>query len=58
MIHKHTLQTSASFDRINDALLGKTNDDLNELIEDLEYLLYKAREIKNNYLSYTYGCDY
>lgn len=58
MIHKHTLQTSASFDRINDALLGKTNDDLNELIEDLEYLLYKAREIKNNYLSYTHGCDY
>jgi hypothetical protein len=58
MIHKHSLQTSASFDRINDALLGKTDDNLTELIEDLEYLLYKAKEIKNNYLSYNYGYDY
>jgi hypothetical protein len=47
MIHKHSLQTAAAFDRIDDALLGKTDDDLNELIEDLEYLLYKAKQIQD-----------
>lgn len=45
MIHQHTLQTAASFDRIEDALLGKTDDSLHELIEDLEYLLNKAKNI-------------
>jgi len=45
MIHTHSLQTSAAFERINDALLGKTNDNLSNLIEDLEFLLYKAKEI-------------
>jgi hypothetical protein len=47
MIHQHSLQTAASFDRIDDALRGKTEDDLSELIEDLEFLLYKAKEIQN-----------
>jgi hypothetical protein len=46
MIHQHSLQTSAAFDRIDDALRGKTDDGLNELIEDLEFLLYKAKEIQ------------
>lgn len=59
MIHNHTLQTAASFDRIEDALLGKTEDDLHELIEDLEYLLNKARNIhdmvaRDNSGSYDY----
>lgn len=58
MIHQHTLQTAAAFERVNDALLGKTDDNLTELIEDIEYLLYKAKEINNNYLSCTYGYDY
>ena len=28
MIHQHTLQTAAAFDRLDDALLGKTDDTL------------------------------
>jgi hypothetical protein len=58
MIHKHSLQTAAAFDRIDDALLGKTDDDLNELIEDLEYLLYMAKKIQNVSASMHDGCDY
>lgn len=58
MIHHHSLQTSAAFDRIEDALLGKTDDDLNSLIEDIEFLLYKAKEIYNTTASFTDGSDY
>jgi hypothetical protein len=58
MIHQHSLQTAAAFERLDDALRGKTEDGLGELIEDLEYLLYKAKEIENNCLSCTYGYDY
>lgn len=58
MIHKHSLQTAAAFDRINDALLGKTDDSLYELMEDLEYLLYKAKEIYNTTASFNGGFDY
>ena len=58
MIHKHTLQTAAAFDRIDDALLGKTHDTLSELIEDLEYLLYKAKEIQGVSASINDGYDY
>jgi hypothetical protein len=55
MIHQHSLQTAAAFDRIDDALLGKTDDDLNALIEDLEFLLYKAKEIQNVAASFNDG---
>jgi hypothetical protein len=58
MIRQHSLQTAAAFDRIDDALLGKTDDDLNELIEDLEYLLYKAKEIQGVSASMNDGYDY
>ena len=58
MIYDHTLQTSAAFDRIDDALLGKTDDSLSELIEDLEYLLYRAREIYNTAAAFSDGSDY
>jgi hypothetical protein len=58
MLHKHTLQTSAAFDRLDDALLGKTDDILCELIEDIEYLLYRAREIYNTTASFNDGSDY
>jgi hypothetical protein len=58
MIHEHTLQTSAAFDRIDDALRGKTDDSLSELIEDLEFLLYKAKEIQGVSASMNDGCDY
>lgn len=58
MIHQHTLQTAAAFDRIDDALLGKTDDSLNELIEELQYLLYKAKEIENTSATMNHGYDY
>ena len=58
MIHQHTLQTAAAFDRLDDALLGKTDDTLSELIEDLEYLLYKAKEIQGVSASINDGYDY
>jgi len=58
MIHTHSLQTSAAFERINDALLGKTNDNLSNLIEDLEFLLYKAKEIQDISTSISDGSDY
>lgn len=41
-----TLQTEAAFERVYDALLGKTSDDLNILMIKLEDLSTKAKEIK------------
>lgn len=42
-----TLQTLAAFERIQDALVGKTDDDLEVLMRSLEELLDKARDIQN-----------
>lgn len=58
MIHQHSLQTSGAFDRIADALLGKTDDDLSELIDDLEFLLYRAKEISDTKSSFDYSDDF
>ena len=58
MIHKYTLQTSAAFERIENALMGDTNDKLSELLEDIEYLLYKAKEIKNTIADLNDSYDY
>jgi len=58
MIHKHSLQTAGAFDRIDDALMGKTHDDLSELIEDLEFLLYKAKQISDAKSSFDDSGDY
>lgn len=41
-----TLQTSAAFERIADALVGKTDDDLNSLAVHLNELNKKAQEIQ------------
>lgn len=42
-----TTQTQGAFDRIKDVLIHESPDDLNLIIENLEYLLVKARQIKN-----------
>lgn len=42
-----TLQTAAAFERIYDALMGKTTDDLGSLSLHLEELSRKAKEIQN-----------
>jgi hypothetical protein len=41
-----TLQTASAFERIYEALMGKTDDDLNILSLHLEELLRKSKEIK------------
>ena len=40
-----SLQTVAAFERIYDALMGKTDDDLNQLALHLKELTRKAEEI-------------
>ena len=44
-----SLQTVAAFERIYDALMGKTDDDLNQLALHLKELTRKAEEIKEVY---------
>ena len=58
MIHQHSLQTAAAFDRIDDALMGKTEDNLSKLVEELQLLLYKAKQIKDTTASFVDGSDY
>lgn len=42
-----TLQTAAAFDRILESLKGKTEDDLEFVISNLEQLIDKANQIKS-----------
>jgi hypothetical protein len=42
-----TIQTIAAFQRIQESLLGKTEDNFDELIFNLNYLLKKAKDIQN-----------
>ena len=42
-----TLQTVAAFERVYDALMGRTDDDLNALSLHLEELSRKAKEIQD-----------
>jgi hypothetical protein len=52
-----TTQTQGAFDRIQDVLVHDSNDDLDLIIDRLQYLLVKAREIKTESLSVSRG-DY
>lgn len=47
MSEELTIQTIAAFQRIQEALLGKTEDSFEELISNLNYLLNKAKDIQN-----------
>jgi hypothetical protein len=42
-----TLQTAAAFERVYDALMGRTDDDLRSLALHLEELTRKAKEIQD-----------
>lgn len=42
-----TLQTAAAFERVYEALVGKTEDDLNALSLHLKELTRKAKEIQD-----------
>lgn len=46
MENRITLQTASALERIQEALLGKTEDDLKYLSMHLEELLHKAKEIQ------------
>lgn len=46
MKNELTLQTSAAFERLYDALIGKTDDDLDSLALHLNELNRKAKEIQ------------
>lgn len=46
MENRITLQTASALERIQEALLGKTEDDLKYLSMNLEELLRKAKEIQ------------
>jgi len=46
MSEKLTIQTIAAFQRIQEALLGKTDDSFDELIINLNYLLDKVKDIQ------------
>lgn len=41
-----TLQTAAAFERIKEALLGRTDDDLSILVGNLNQLLSRATQIE------------
>jgi hypothetical protein len=41
-----TLQTAAAFERVYDALMGRTEDDLGALALHLEELSRKAKEVQ------------
>lgn len=41
-----TLQTAAAFERINEALVGNTKDDLSSLTLHLNQLIEKAKKIE------------
>jgi hypothetical protein len=42
-----TLQTAAAFERVYDALMGRTEDDLSALALHLEELSRKAKEVQD-----------
>lgn len=50
-----TLQTAAALERLQESLLGKTDDDLNLLLLHFEELLKKAKEVKEVFACLTSG---
>jgi hypothetical protein len=52
-----TTQTQGAFDRIEDVLVHDSTDNLDLIIEHLQYLLVRAQEIKTE-LSVTISGDY
>lgn len=47
MTHNLSLQTAAAFERVYDALVGRTDDDLSILALHLKELTRKAKEIQD-----------
>lgn len=58
MIHNHSDETNKAFHMIENALVGDTLDDLDHLIEELDSLLLKAKQIKEYVKIMNDGSDY
>jgi hypothetical protein len=58
MTYSHTVNTSLSFQQIENALKGATQDNLNNLVSEIKELYEKAliiQEINNEYNSGSYN---
>lgn len=53
-----TSQTQSALNVIQNVLVNATDDDLNEVIQKLEDLLFTAKEIANTTASINDGSDY
>jgi len=53
-----TTQTQLAFGTIKKVLVNSTEDNLDEIIENLESLLFTAKEIANTVASIKDGSDY
>lgn len=60
MTYSHTVNTALSFQQIENALKGATQDDLNNLVNEIKELYEKAlaiQEISNEYNSGFYDIN-
>jgi hypothetical protein len=55
MVYSHTANTSLSFQQIENALKGATQDDLNTLVSEIKVLYEKALTIQEIYNEYNSG---
>ena len=55
MVYSHTANTQLSFQQIENALKGATEDDLNTLVSEIRVLYEKALTIQTLYNEYNSG---
>ena len=55
MVYSHTANTQLSFQQIENALKGATQDDLNALVSEIKVLYDKALLIQKIYNEYNSG---
>lgn len=55
MVYSHTANTQLSFQQIENALKGATQDDLNTLVSEIKVLYEKALTIQEIYNEYNSG---
>ena len=55
MVYSHTANTQLSFQQIENALKGATQDDLNTLVSEIKVLYDKALLIQKIYNEYNSG---
>jgi len=55
MVYSHTVNTQLSFQQIENALKGATQDDLNTLVSEIRVLYENALAIQTLYNEYSSG---